>query len=152
MADFFPTSNRQPDTGRSFVSSILSKLPYVQQTIEADVNNPRYELFDRLSKRKELRLMQQSVITGPYMKDSGDSYNPNNFVSDQAYHKYIYAQVDTDKVRRLAEYRRMAAYAEVGDCLDEICDEFVNKDENGKVVKIHFSSFSKLENKERRNK
>jgi hypothetical protein len=149
MADFFQTSNRQPDTGRSFVSSILSKLPYVQQTIEADVNNPRYELFDRLSKRKELRLMQQSVITGPYMKDVGDSYSPNSFVSDQAYHKYIYAQVDTDKTRRLAEYRRMAAYAEVGDCLDEICDEFVNKDENGKVIKIQFSSFSKLENKER---
>jgi hypothetical protein len=149
MADFFQTSNRQPDAGRSFVSSILSKLPYVQQTIEADVNNPRYELFDRLSKRKELRLMQQSVITGPYMKDVGDSYSPNSFVSDQAYHKYIYAQVDTDKTRRLAEYRRMAAYAEVGDCLDEICDEFVNKDENGKVIKIQFSSFSKLENKER---
>lgn len=149
MADYFPTNNRQPDTGRSFVSSILSKLPYVQQTIEADVNNPKYELFDRLSKRKELSLMRQSVITGPYMRDGGDSYNPNSFVSDQAYHKYIYAQVDTDKIRRLAEYRRMAAYAEIGDCLDEICDEFISKDENGKVIKIQFSSFAKLESKER---
>ena len=28
--------NRQPDSGRSFVASILSKLPYVQQVIETE--------------------------------------------------------------------------------------------------------------------
>lgn len=149
MANIIGTSNQQPDTGRSFVSSILSKLPYIQNSIGVEDNNPRYELFERLSKRKELRLMQQSVITGPYMKDYGDNYNPNSFVSDQAYHKYIYAQVDGDKTRRMAEYRRMAAYAEVSDCLDEICDDFINKDENGKALKISFSSFAKLDAKQR---
>lgn len=150
MADYFPTNNRQPDTGRSFVSSILSKLPYIQSVVDADANNSKYELFERLSKRKELRLMQQSVITGPLMKNEfGDYHNPNSFISDQAYHKYIYAQVDTDKIRRMAEYRRMAAYAEVGDCLDEICDEFINRDDEGKVVKIKFSSFAKLDSDQR---
>lgn len=150
MADFLPTSNTQPDTGRSFVSSILSKLPYVRSTIEIENNNPRYELFDRLSKRKELRLMRQSIITGPSMKDEFGGYqSPNSFVSDHAYHKYIYAQIDTDKLRRIAEYRRMAAYAEVSDCLDEICDEFINVDENGKIIKLNFSSFGKLESEER---
>ncbi len=150
MADYFPTNNRQPDTGRSFVASILSKLPYVQTTVEADVNNSKYELFERLSKKRELRLMQQSVITGPLMRNEfGDYTNPNSFVSDNNYHKYIYAQVDTDKIRRIAEYRRMAAYAEVGDCLDEICDEFINTDDEGKVIKIKFSSFSKLDSEQR---
>lgn len=150
MADYFPTNNQQPDTGRSFVASILSKLPYVQDVVDADANNSKYELFERLSKRKEFRLMQQSVITGPLMKNEfGDYHNPNSFVSDHAYHKYIYAQVDTDKIRRLAEYRRMGAYAEVGDCLDEICDEFINRDDEGKVIKIKFSSFSKLDSEQR---
>ena len=150
MADFLPTSNTQPDTGRSFVSSILSKLPYVKSTIEIENNNPRYELFERLSKRKELRLMRQSVITGPHMRDEFGSYqSPNSFISDHAYHKFIYAQIDTDKQRRIAEYRRMAAYSEVSDCLDEICDEFINLDENGKFLKINFSSFGKLESQER---
>jgi len=32
----------------------------------------------------------------------------------------------------------MAAYSEVADALDEICDEFINKDENGDIVKLGF--------------
>lgn len=150
MADILSQPNRQPDSGRSFVSSILSKLPYVQNVVEADTNNPRYELFDRLSKKRELKIMQQSVITGPYMnKEFADYYNPNAMSSDKGYHNYIYAQVDSDKVRRLAEYRRMAAFSEVADCLDEICDEFINKDDEGKVINIDFSSFNKLSVEER---
>jgi hypothetical protein len=150
MADILPTTTRQPDSGKSFISSILSKLPYVQSAIEADVNNPKYELFDKLSKNRQLKLMQQSVITGPFMRDQfGDNYSSNSFGSNQQYHKYIYAQVDTDKIRRIAEYRRMGSYAEVSDCLDEICDDFINKDENNKVLKIKFSSFAKLEAQQR---
>jgi hypothetical protein len=149
MADFISPSNRQPDNGsRNFVSSILSKLPYVQNTVEADVNNPKYELFDRLSKRRDFKLMQQSVVTGPMMQQN-DVYGSHAFGSSQNYHKYIYANVDADKIRRIAEYRRMAAYAEVNDCLDEICDEFINRDENGKVIKIKFSTSSKIETEQR---
>ena len=150
MADILPTTTRQPDSGKSFISSILSKLPYVQDAVEADINNPRYELFDRLSKTRQLKLMQQSVITGPFMQDKmGDNYGSNSFGSNQQYHKYIYAQLDTDKIRRIAEYRRIGAYAEVSDCLDEICDDFINKDENNKILKIKFSSFAKLDAQQR---
>jgi hypothetical protein len=150
LADILPTTTRQPDSGKSFVSSILSKLPYVQTALEADVNNPKYELFDRLSKNRQLRLMQQSVITGPFMKDQfGDRASASQFGSNQLYHKYIYAQIDTDKIRRIAEYRRMGSYAEVADCLDEICDDFINKDENNKVLKLKFSPFAKLEAEQR---
>lgn len=149
MAEFSSPSNRQPDNGsRNFISSILSKLPYVQNVLEADVNNPKYELFDRLSKRKDFKLMQQSVVTGPLLQNS-DIYGSHAFGSSQNYHKYVYANVDADKSRRMAEYRRMAAFAEVNDCLDEICDEFINKDENGRVIKIKFLSTAKLETKER---
>ena len=150
MADILPQPNRQPDSGRSFVTSILSKLPYVQDVVETDTNNPKYELFDRLSKKRELKIMQQSVITGPYMnKEFADYYNPGAITSDKGYHNFIYAQIDSDKTRRLAEYRRMAAFAEVADCLDEICDEFVNVDDEGKVLNIKFSSFNKLSVEER---
>jgi hypothetical protein len=142
MAEFFPqSSNRQPDNGRTFISSLLSKLPYVQGVVETDTGNPKYDLFDRLSKRYEMKVMQQSVLAGPYInQDNFSSGSPSNlFSADQGYHHYIYANVDTDKIRRVAEYRRMASFAEVSDCLDEICDEFVNKDENGRVVKINFN-------------
>jgi hypothetical protein len=146
MADLLPTSNRVPDSSRNFVSQILQRLPYIAGAITPDLGNPKYELFDRLSKRQELKLMQQSVLTGPFMRNEyGEYYNPGSFVSDHAYHRYIYANIDTDKVRRLAEYRRMAAYAEISDCLDEISDEFISKDENDKVIHLKYSNFCGLE-------
>lgn len=147
MADILAQPNRQPDSGRNFVTSILSKLPYVQDVVETDTNNPKYELFDRLSKKRELKIMQQSVITGPYMnKEFADYYNAGQgaVTSDKGYHNFIYAQLDSDKSRRISEYRRMGAFAEVADCLDAICDEFVNIDDEGKVLNIKFSSFNKL--------
>jgi hypothetical protein len=139
--------NIQKDNGRSFMSSLVSKLPFVQEVMESETNNPKYELFDRLSKRYEMKVMKQSVLVGPYLNQEGPAgMNPANvFGSDKGYHQYIYANLDVDKQRRLSEYRRMAAFAEVSDCLDEICDEFINKDENGKVIKLKFTNISKLE-------
>jgi len=151
MPDILPQPNRQSDNGRSFISSILSKLPYVDQALDVGDTNPKYELFDRLSKKRELRVMQQSVITGPFMnQNNSDYYNPNLMSTDKGYHNFIYAQIDTDKIRRLSEYRRMAAFSEVADCIDAICDEFINKDENGKVVNISFSGFNKIDSEEKR--
>jgi hypothetical protein len=145
MSDLTNNPNRIPNYSRNFVSQILQRLPYIAGAVTPDVSNPKYELFDRLAKRNELRVMQQSVLTGPFMRNEyGEYYNPGSFTSDHAYHRYIYANIDTDKIRRLAEYRRMAAYAEVSDCLDEICDEIIVKDENGKIVHLDFSSFSGL--------
>lgn len=127
------------------MSQILQRLPYIAGAVTPDVSNPKYELFDRLAKRNELKVMQQSVITGPFMRNEyGEYYNPGSFTSDHAYHRYIYANIDSDKIRRLSEYRRMAAYAEVSDCLDEICDELIVRDENGKIIHLDFSSFSGL--------
>lgn len=145
MADLTSNSNRIPDTSRNFVSQILQRLPYIAGAVTPDVSNSKYELFDRLSKRTELKIMQQSVLTGPFMRNEyGEYYNPGSFTSDHAYHRYIYANIDSDKIRRLAEYRRMGAYAEVSDCLDEICDEVIVKDENDKIIHLGFSSFSNL--------
>tara|TARA_B110000467_G_scaffold163954_1_gene191428 strand:+ start:13147 stop:14721 length:1575 start_codon:yes stop_codon:yes gene_type:complete len=58
---------------------------------------------------------------------------------DKNYHSYMYSNVDQDKAKRLMDYRIMAQYAEVGDALDEICDDSINVDENtGKLVNIDF--------------
>jgi hypothetical protein len=147
MPEITPQSNIQKDNGRSFMSSLVSKLPFMNDIVESEVNNPRYELFDRLSKRYEMKVMKQSVLVGPYLNQDGlNGMNPANvFGSDKGYHQFIYANLDVDKQRRLSEYRRMAAFAEVSDCLDEICDEFITKDESGKVIKLLFTNISKIE-------
>jgi len=147
MPEITPQANIQKDNGRSFMSSLVSKLPFINDVMETETNNPKYELFDRLSKRNQMKVMKQSVLVGPYLNQDGfNQMNPANvFGSDKGYHQYIYANLDVDKQRRLAEYRRMAAFAEVSDCLDEICDEFITKDEQGKVIKIKFTNITKME-------
>ena len=51
----------------------------------------------------------------------------------------MYANVDLDKEKRLRDYRIMAAYAEVGDAIDEIVDDAINiSNEDGRVVKVSF--------------
>jgi hypothetical protein len=150
MADLLASSSRNPTTNRNFISNILQRLPYVSADVSTDVNNPKYELFDRLAKRTDFRLLKQSVITGPAMQDLyGDKGSSSGFASGSPYHQYIYANIDIDKVRRISEYRRMAAFAEVSDCLDEICDEFVVKDENEKILHLKFSSFCDLPSEEK---
>jgi hypothetical protein len=141
MAEILGSSNRNTSSNRNFITSILQKLPYVAGGIQVDDTNSKYELFDRLSKRTDYHLLKQSVITGNAMVSDEERYG-NKFASKSPYHEYIYANVDTDKIRRLAEYRRMASFSEVSDCLDEICDEFIVKDENNKISHLNFSSFA----------
>jgi len=151
MADLLPTSNRNSSANTNFISSILQRLPYVSVDLEADTNNPKYELFDKLSKRTEYRLLNQSIITGNAMRETyGDStHGRGSFGSQNPYHKYLYANIDTDKIRRISEYRRMASFAEVADCLDEICDEFIVKDENNHILHLKYSNFCDLSSEEK---
>ena len=134
MPDLLPQYNQTANSGRGFISSVLAKLPYINQAVrDITDTNPKYEIFARLSKRRDEYALKQSVVIGPEMQDD---YNLGGIVIDNAYHQFLYAKIDTDKIRRLAEYRRMAGYSEVSDCLDEISDEVVNVDENGDIIKF----------------
>jgi hypothetical protein len=134
MPDLLPQYNQTANSGRGFISSVLAKLPYINQAVrDITDTNPKYEIFARLSKRRDEYALKQSVVIGPEMQDD---YNLGGIVIDNAYHQFLYAKIDTDKIRRLAEYRRMAGYSEVSDCLDEISDEVINVDENGDVIKF----------------
>lgn len=134
MPDLLPQYNQTSNSGQNFITSVLSRLPYINQAVrDITDTNPKYEVFSRLSKRREEYALKQSVVIGPEMQDN---YNIGSIVIDKTYHQFIYAKIDTDKIRRLAEYRRMAGYAEVSDCLDEISDETVNTDDNGDIIKF----------------
>ena len=135
MPDLLPQYNQTASGGRNFISTLLTRLPYVNQAVrDITDTNPKYELFSRLSKRRDEYALKQSVVIGPEM---ADNYDLGNIIIDKAYHQFIYAKIDTDKIRRIAEYRRMAAYAEVSDCLDEISDETINLDDHSEVVKFN---------------
>ena len=132
MAD----SNRESTFGRDLMKFVSSKLPYQQVDVNDKINtlNPKYEVFyDQGTKRADA-LARQSISNTTFYTD--DLFG--NVLRDKNYHEFMYANVQPDKIRRLMDYRVMAAFAEVADALDEICDEFINKDENGDIVKLIF--------------
>lgn len=130
--------NRESTFGRDLMKFISSKLPYQSLSIEDKINklNPKYqEFFDKGTKREEA-LSRQSISSSLTFTD--DLYA--NIVQNKDYHNFMYANLQPDKGRRLMDYRVMAAFSEVADALDEICDEFINKDDNGDIVKLKFKT------------
>jgi len=128
------TPNRNVKGG-SFMDQLLAKLPYTYRIIN-DISsmNPKYEDFHDLTKRKEERIAQQSIIARDEKQDIASGQGA--ILINKDYHTYMYANMDVDKIRRLQQYRRMAAYAECSDAIDEICDETIVKDAEGNIVKV----------------
>lgn len=136
MAD----SNRESTFGRDLMKFISSKLPYQQVDVNDKINalNPKYEVFYDKGTKRDDALARQSVSNTTFYTD--DLFG--NILRDKNYHEFMYANIQPDKIRRLMDYRVMAAFAEVADALDEICDEFINKDDNGDIIKIDFRDIS----------
>ena len=130
--------NRESTFGRDIMKFISSKLPYQSVSVHDKIKalNPKYdEFYDKGTKREEA-LSRQSVSSSLTFTD--DLYA--NVVQNKDYHNFMYANLQPDKGRRLVDYRVMAAFSEVADALDEICDEFINVDDNGDIVKLTYKT------------
>ena len=122
--------------GRSLMKYVQSRLPYQSyQTIETlnDVN-PKYKLFQGEGSRREDALQRQSISSSTPINNSA----VGDIAMDKGFKEFMYANIQQDKAARIRDYRVMAAFAEVGDALDEICDEIINKDANGEIVQLKF--------------
>lgn len=124
------------------MSSFISRLPFAYQIIDSMVrNNPKFYSFKNQASLKDQMLEDQSV----FMSQPDFSGNAaGSFSVNKDYQAFVYASIDKDKGRRIMDYRRMAAYAELADCLDEICDECIVTNDNGEIVRFKLmGSFSK---------
>ena len=128
--------NRESTFGRDLVKYISSKLPYQSLSVADKIEqlNPKYDLFYNKGTHRQEALIRQSIASSISVTD--DAYA--TILQNKDYHNFMYANIQPDKGRRLMDYRVMAAFSEVADALDEICDEFINKDENGDIVKLRF--------------
>tara|TARA_R110002050_G_scaffold60544_1_gene134260 strand:+ start:5676 stop:7469 length:1794 start_codon:yes stop_codon:yes gene_type:complete len=145
MADTSPNQNRSyvsndgksSTFGRSLVQYIQNRLPYTSTVDgENDSLNPKYKYFHKTGTRRAEALARTSV-------SSSNSYNNvaiGDFGKDTTFSDVMYASVNEDKPGRVRDYRIMAAYSEVADALDDICDEAINEDDTGQVTKIHFDN------------
>ena len=123
--------------GRDFMRYVSANLPYSPDALDLDTIgtiNPTYKHFYSTGSRRENVLAKYSVS-----KQTNDDQFPEGTIAiDQNYHQYMYANVDVDKGKRLMDYRVMAAYAEVADALDEICDSVVVEDQRNEIVSIKY--------------
>jgi hypothetical protein len=132
------SGNRTQQTfGRNLMAYIQNRLPYNLEFVHPkDSNNPKYDVFKNAGTRKPELLAKHSV-------SSSTDYNNMDLgmiEKDRSFADVMYANVQNDKGARLRDYRVMAAYSEVADALDEICDEFVNLDDKGMVLKAQISN------------
>ena len=137
MAKYQQNTGKGSTFGRNFMQYVASKLPYNQSYVLDNVQdlNPKFKHFYNTGTKRDVTLAKHSVSQQVVSWDQG----VGAVAIDKNYHQYMYAHVDNDKEKRLQDYRIMAAYAEVGDALDEICDDVINADEEtGKVVKVEF--------------
>ncbi len=118
-------------------NNFVKKLPYTgNATVIDNIQelNPKFETFWKIGTSQQEKNLKQAVSVVQ------DPNNPNNnlegIIIDKGYHDYLYALIDTDKAKRIADYRIMASYAEISHALDEICDEALVKDEKGNYATL----------------
>lgn len=138
MASNQSSNNGRSSTfGRNLVSYIQNKLPYTQIVDpEDDTLNPKYKTFAKTGIRRSEALSRHSI-------SSSNDYNNlpiGAMGKDTSFGQVMYANIQENKGARMRDYRVMAAYSDVADALDEICDESINIDEEGRVLNIKFKN------------
>jgi hypothetical protein len=123
----------------TLLGAFVSRLPYAYQILDSLMErNPRFQDFRKVAPKREELIQDQSVfLNDPELSFGSGPGTPGALQINKDYQAFIYANVDKDKTRRLQDYRRMAAFAELADCIDEICDECIVKDENDTIVQFN---------------
>jgi len=128
--------NVQPNFFTRSFNNFVNRLPYTgnnQVINNVKELNPKFEDFYKVTSSVKERIYKQAVSTA---QDNPMVPSLEGVVINKAYHDYLYALIDTDKPKRIADYRVMATYAEISHALDEISDEFLVKDEKGKYATL----------------
>ena len=135
MANTNPTNDGRAATfGRNLMSYVSNRLPYASQ--EDDSLNDKYKHFAKNGQQRAEALVKSSVT-------SSNPYNNipiGDFGKDGSFNDVMYASLNANKGGRIQDYRTMAANNEVAEALDEICDDMINEDENGRVIKIGYEN------------
>jgi hypothetical protein len=129
-------SDNKMIAGSGFFKNITNKLPYQSLDLNAVLSqlNPKYEVFQDTGSRRVEALARQSI----FYDNDYNNLPSGSIAKGGVYSDLVYANIQADKGPRILDYRIMAAFAEVSDCLDEICDECINKNDHGEIAKLHF--------------
>lgn len=134
--NYAPANNGKSSTyDRSMSSHLKSRLPYNYELLDSDERlNTKYKYFQQVGMRRPEAVAKNSVALN-------NDYNNTAYSSieqDKSFGELMYASASEDKPGRLRDYRTMAAFSEVADALDEICDECLNIDDHDNYVVLKF--------------
>jgi hypothetical protein len=119
----------------SAIDKVLNSLPYtnfLSGPNQKDINK-KFETFADASITKEEKVQRLSVVNR-FDNEMASSTHAGMWINSLS--ELIFSSDSNDKARRIEGYRQMSGFPEVNDCLREICDEFIVKDENGKILQF----------------
>ena len=119
-----------------FLKNLVNKLPYQSVDFNKVLGdlNPKYNTFEDTGMRRVEALAKNSIFYNNDFNNTG----AGQISVDGNYNALVYANVEENKSGRMRDYRIMAAFSEISDALDEICDECVNRGEDGDIVNLTF--------------
>ena len=129
-------ADQQNSKPSGFLKNLVNKLPYQSVDFNKVLGdlNPKYNTFEETGMRRVEALAKNSIFYNNDYNNTGTG----QIAIDGNYNSLVYANVEENKSGRLRDYRIMAAFSEISDALDEICDECINKDENGNIINLKF--------------
>lgn len=134
-----PSSNKQyqgsDGKGSTFDRNVQSYLKnrgnFIEQTPD-EAKNTKYKYFQKIGLRRPEAIARNSVALNNDWNNTAFSA----IYQDKSFTDLMYSQASEEKPGRLRDYRMIAAFSEVADALDEICDETINVDENGEIATL----------------
>lgn len=143
--NYSPTSNnRGYNYDRDLRSNLKNRMIYSIQEPE-DNKNPKYKYFQKVGMRRPEAIAKNSVA----LNNDWNNTAYSAIQQDKTFSELMYSAISEEKPGRLRDYRMMAAYSEVADALDEICDEAINVDEYDDIVKLRIRYDDDLGSKEK---
>lgn len=144
--NYMPSSDGRSSTfDRSMSSYLKNKHPYAYNYLDSEERlNTKYKYFQQVGMRRPEAVAKNSVALN-------NDYNNTAYSSidqDKTFGALMYATASEDKPGRLRDYRTMGAFSEVADALDEICDEFLNPDEQDRFIVLKFKNSDISSNKQ----
>jgi hypothetical protein len=102
-------------------------------------DNPKWDNFERTGMRRKEALLTHSVSGSLLHQQEQTAYGAAFGGRYNAYANVLYHTLDAEKANRIYEYRLMAAFPEVANCIEEYTDNFIWEDERGHVVNLKYT-------------
>ena len=122
----------------SFLEKIKNK--FFSNSVDTNSVNEELKQFEKVGFGEVLKPTERGEgYENPLMSSAG-------LIVNQFNEKYLYQKLDT-KIRKIQEYRRMAAHSEISDVIEDAVIESIMPDENDKIFKLYIRDEKLSKNK-----